>query len=106
MDIEIPSEFKKMCRNLVQGLDVETPDELVQHALVGIDREDASAIRKFLDELLSKNYKAEELHSFWWSLPSDIVFDKGDGVEAFLKLVRVTLSKPPYQDAAEIGTGG
>jgi hypothetical protein len=55
MDIKIPSEFKKMCRNLVQGLEVETPEELVQHALVGIYREDAGAIRKFLDELLSKN---------------------------------------------------
>jgi hypothetical protein len=58
MGLGIPVEFKKACRNLVQGLSYEKPslEHLVEIALIGIERHERPAITAFVDELLSGRY--------------------------------------------------
>jgi hypothetical protein len=99
MDIQIPDEFRKACRNLGQGLEVTTADELVQYALIGIDHDDARSIKAFLDDLLNGDYSADQLKEFWWSTPADIVLYDGEGVRTFLTMIRDALDKPPYVTA-------
>jgi hypothetical protein len=96
MNISAPEEFKKVCRNLTQGLDlvVSTADEFVQHALLGIEPHERPAIKAFIDELLSGRYSDDELKSIWWTMPSDIVFHAGRGVVAFLTMLRNELAGP------------
>jgi hypothetical protein len=55
MNISAPEEFKKVCRNLLQDLDlvVSTQNELMQLALLGIEPHERPAIKAFIDELLS-----------------------------------------------------
>ena len=96
MDIELPIEFRMACRNLTQGTEVATADELVQQALIGIDQQDARGIKAFLDDLLRRRYSADQLKEFWWSTPADVVFFEGEGVRTFLTLMRDALAKPPY----------
>lgn len=72
--MNIPNEFKKVCQNLVQGLEVSSPEELVQVSLIGIEVGDYPLIRAFLDELLSGRYSDDQLKEIWWSMPSDMVF--------------------------------
>jgi hypothetical protein len=96
MSVLPPEEFKKVCRNLTQGLDlvVSTSDELMQLALLGIEPHERPAIKVFIDELLSGRYSDDELKSIWWTMPSDIVFHDGRGVVAFLTMLRNELDKP------------
>jgi hypothetical protein len=54
MDIQIPDEFRKACRNLAQGLEVTTADELVHYALIGIDHDDARSIVALLEAMRQK----------------------------------------------------
>lgn len=96
MAISAPEEFKKVCRNLLQDLDlvVPTQNELMQLALLGIEPHERPAIKAFIDELLSGRYSDDQLKSFWWSMPSDIVFHEGRGVVAFLTMLRNEIEKP------------
>lgn len=96
MSVSAPEEFKKVCRNLLQDLDlvVSTQEELMQLALLGIEPHERPAITAFIDELLSGRYSDDELRSIWWSMPSDIVFHEGRGVVAFLTMLRNEIAKP------------
>ena len=94
MNVSAPEEFKKVCRNLVQGLEVSTPGELMQVALLEIAPHERPVIKAFVDELLSGRYSDDQLKDIWWSMPSDIVFHEGRGVVAFLTLLRAEVSKP------------
>lgn len=93
MILPIPTEFKKACRNLVQGLSDERPplEHLVEIALIGIERHERPAIKSFLDELLSGRYSAEQLKEFWWSTPADIYFHNARDLFEFLALMRGAL---------------
>lgn len=95
MNISAPDEFKKVCRNLVQDIDlvVSTPEDLMQVALLGVEPQERPAIKAFLDELLSGRYSDDQLKDIWWSMPSDIVFHEGKGVVAFLKILRDEVEK-------------
>jgi len=95
MNISAPEEFKKVCRNLAQGLDlvVSTPKQLMQVALSGIEPRERPAIKAFIDELLSGRYSDEQLKEIWWSMPADIVFHEGRGVVAFLTMLREEIAK-------------
>jgi hypothetical protein len=97
MNVSAPEEFKKVCRNLVQGLDlvVSTPEQLMQVAMLGIEPQERPAIKAFLDELLSGRYSDDQLKDIWWSMPSDIVFYEGKGVVAFLEMLRDEAAKAP-----------
>ena len=95
MPISTPDEFKKVCRNLLQDLDlvVSSAEALMQVALVGVEPRERPVIKAFLDELLSGRYSDDELKDFWWSMPSDIVFHEGKGVVAFLSMLRDEVQK-------------
>lgn len=88
MSIEIPEEFKKVCRNLVQGLEVTTLRELAQAALFGVESRDLPKIKVFLGELLNGRYSKDQLKDIWWSTPSDIVFSDGEDIVIFLRELR------------------
>lgn len=95
MNITAPEEFRKVCRNLVQDLDLvaSTPQELMQVAMLGVEPQERPAIKAFLDELLSGRYSDDQLKEIWWSMPSDIVFHEGRGVVTFLKMLRDEIEK-------------
>jgi hypothetical protein len=96
MTVPAPEEFKKVCRNLVQGLDlvVSTPEQLMQVALLGIAPHERRPIKAFLDELLSGRYSDEQLKDIWWSMPADLVFHEGEDVAAFLTMLRNAVAQP------------
>jgi hypothetical protein len=95
MNISAPEEFKKVCRNLAQDIDlvVSTPEQLMQLALLGVEPREHPAIKAFIDELLSGRYTDEQLKSIWWSMPADLVFQEGKGVVAFLTMLRAEIAK-------------
>lgn len=92
--MDIPEEFKKVCHNLVQGLEVSSVQELIQVSLIGIEPQDRPPIKAFLDKLLSGRYSDDQLKEIWWSMPSDIVFHEGKGAVTFLSLLRDEVEKP------------
>lgn len=71
---------------------------LVLSALVGIEREEAKVIRRYIASLLSSNPSAEELKEFWLKSPADIYFYQGEQVERFLRSLSDRLAQPPYQE--------
>ena len=93
-----PPEFKRMCQNFGPDLAefVSSWEDLVQHALIGIDQAEARAIRNFLDQLLSAGLSDHDLKTFWWTMPVTAVFETGDQVRTLLTRIRETISKPPY----------
>jgi hypothetical protein len=95
MNITAPEEFKKVCRNLVQDLDLvaSTPQELMLVAMLGVEPQERPAIKAFIDELLSGCYSDDQLKDIWWSMPSDIVFHEGKGVVTFLRMLRDEVEK-------------
>lgn len=93
MTLDIPDEFKKVCGNLVQGLEVHSPQEIMQVALRGVEPRERLAIKTFLDELLSGRYTDDELKDIWWSMPADIVFYEGKAVVTFLTMLRDEVAK-------------
>ncbi len=95
MNISAPEEFKKVCRNLLQGLDlvVSTPEQLMQVALLGIEPQERPVIKAFVDELLSGRFTEDQLKEIWWSMPADIVFHEGKAVVTFLTMLRNEVSK-------------
>jgi hypothetical protein len=95
MNLTVPDEFKKVCRNLVQGLEVSSREELMQVALLGIEPQERPVIKEFLDQLLSGKYSGEELKEFWWSMPADIVFHDGNDAVTFLTMVRDEVARTP-----------
>ena len=95
MNISAPEEFKKVCRNLLQGLDlvVSTPEQLMQLALLGIEPQERPVIKAFVDELLSGRFTEDQLKEIWWSMPADIVFHEGKAVVTFLTMLRNEVAK-------------
>jgi hypothetical protein len=93
MTLDIPDEFKKVCGNLVQGLEVHSPQELMQVALLGVEPRERPAIKAFLNELLSGRYTDDELKDIWRSMPADIVFYEGKAVVTFLTMLRDEAAK-------------
>ena len=92
-----PMSFDKLCRNLYQGLNPGSAEQLVQFALVDLNAEDVKAVKTFLEsELLAGKYTPEELRQWWWTTPSTIVFSEGDGLLAFLRMLSQAFDKPPY----------
>ena len=86
--MDTPDEFKKVCRNLVQGLEISSAQELVQIALLEVEPQERPAIKAFLGELLSGRYSDDQLRDIWWSMPSDVVFYEGRDVVTFLTMLR------------------
>lgn len=98
MRASAPPQFKQMCQNFGPNLSefVSSWDDLVQHALIGINQSDARAIGPFVEELLEDQYSDEDLKEFWWTLPVTSAFHDGKDVREFLRRLREALSRPPY----------
>lgn len=94
MTIVAPDEFKKLCRNLVQGLEMNSAQELVAHALNGLDAKERSIVAGFIGRMLKEPPQQKMLLEFWWSMPSDVVFYEAEAIERFLALLHVELTKP------------
>lgn len=94
MNISPPEEFKKVCRNLVQGLEASSEEELILVSLLGIEPHERPVIKAYLDELLSGRYTPDQLKDVWWSMPADLVFHEGEDVAAFLTMLRNAVAQP------------
>lgn len=98
--MKFPPAFRKVCLNLGQDMDllVSSLDDLVKYSLIGIDQEDAAAIKPYLDDLLSGRYDHDQLKALWWSNPATVVFYDGRDVVTFLTRMREVLDGPgpPY----------
>jgi hypothetical protein len=107
VQIDMPIEFRKACRNLGQDLagkvramnPADATNLLVQTATIGIDKNEAHAIRAFVSDLLSKGLTSEQLIEFWRKTPADIYFYDGEQVERFLRSLDASLSRPPYRES-------
>lgn len=95
MNIRAPEEFKKACQNLGQGLEISSGQQMAEIALIGIDQRERRVIKAFLDDLLKNEHSLDELKEFWWSMPADIVFHEGEGIVAFLTLLRDEIARGP-----------
>lgn len=98
MTSDLSKEFMKLCRNLVQGLEVSSPRELVQIAIIGVDTHELDVVKTTLKDLLSGRYTDDELMRLWWSTPSDIVFYEGKDVVTFLKLLQSEIDSEAQTD--------
>jgi hypothetical protein len=87
-----------MCQNFGPDLAdfVHSWEDLVQHALIGIDQTEARALRNFLDQLLCAASSDRDLENFWRTMPVTTVFESGAQVRTLLTRIHGTISKPPY----------
>ena len=94
----VPAEFKAMARNIAADTFdfVNSMNDLVAAALIGIDQHQAAAIRPFLTTVLAKNIPADDLSAFWSAMPSGIHMSNGDGVREFLESLLSALEQEPY----------
>ena len=78
--MQIPSEFNKLCERFFQDID-----------LVASTREEiAGFLEPFLDDIIA-HCSAEELLRIWNASPADFDMDNGEGLRAFLMVVRAKL---------------
>lgn len=94
----VPSEFRKMSRNMTSGLFdlVETEDDAVAHALIGFDLRDAEVLRSFLAEIVAPENSAEDLKQLWSSVPSGVYFSDGEELRRFLQSILSAVRSKPY----------
>jgi hypothetical protein len=95
---DVPVEFKLVARNIAASVTefVKSMDDLVAHALIGIDQNHAAVLRPFINKLLEQNMPADGLAEFWSTMPSGIYFENGESVRRFLKALLDRIEKEPY----------
>ena len=100
--IEMPVEFKHMVRQVGGDIaeHVKSMDDLVAHALIGIDQHQAAAVRPYVKRLLAQELTSVEMAEFWSSTPSGIYFTNGDFVCEFLAALLERLEREPYLTGA------
>jgi hypothetical protein len=88
--MQMPDEFKKICRNMGQDMDLiaVSVDDLVAFALHETFSSELGTVEKYLNELLTGAYSPEALKELWWSSPADMIFHDGNELMAFLELLR------------------
>lgn len=98
MDLNVPTEFKHLTRNVNSGVNefVKNLEDFVVHALIGVGPREAAIIRPFLKTYLDTNPSAQALSEFWSSMPSALYFDDGEFVRKFLTALLVRLMSEPY----------
>lgn len=99
---ETPTEFKVIARNVNSGIFefVQSMDDLVTHALNGIDQHQAAVVRPFLKKVIEVNSTPEMLKEFWSSTPSGLYFIDGAAVGQFLAALLSRLEQEPYLTGA------
>ena len=100
---QTPAEFKAVARNIALGVfdEVHSLDDLVLHALIGIDQHDAAVLRKFLPQLIDVQMSADDLRELWSSMPSDIYFNDGEVVRKILAALLKRIESQPYLTGPE-----
>ena len=95
---EAPTEFKAIARNVNSDIFefVNSMDDLVAHALIGIDQHQAAVVRPFLKEIIEVNSTPDMLKEFWSSTPSGLYFIDGEAVRKFLTALLSRLEQEPY----------
>ena len=101
---QTPAAFKAVARNIALGVFdlVHSLDDLVAHALIGIDQHDAAALREYLPQLIDAHTSADDLKEFWSSMPSDIHFNDGEVVRKFLAALLERIERQPYLVGPEL----
>lgn len=94
----IPGEFLGLARNVnPESLeDSQSMDDLVMHALIGIDHHAAAVLRPFLANLLAGAREPGELVNFWATLPSGLLLKDDGTAERFLEKLLAKISEQPY----------
>lgn len=97
-DQQMPAEFKSVARNIAVGVFdfVKSMDDLVAHALIGIDHHHAAVLRDYLPSLIDGKVTAEFLKEFWSTTPSGIHIDGGEAVRKLLAAILDRIQKEPY----------
>ncbi len=97
-DQQMPAEFKSVARNIAVGVFdfVKSMDDLVAHALIGIDQHHAGVLRGYLPSLIDSNVSGDFLKEFWSSTPSGLYFDDGEAVRKFLAAILDRIQREPY----------
>lgn len=93
-----PPEFRAVARNMAVGVFeiVQTLDDLVNHALIGIDHRDAAVLRVFLPQLTNGQMAADDLINFWSTMPSDLYFNDGEQLRTILTAIQERIRDEPY----------
>jgi hypothetical protein len=105
MTIDMPIEFRNVCRNLGQDIVaiIRSMNEdaatkvLVNTALIGLGKNEAAVVSEFLEDLLSRTSEPGALTAFWWSTPAEIHFYEDGAVKRFLQALNSRLSQPPFE---------
>ncbi len=75
---------------------VTSINDLVAHALIGIDQNDAVVCKEFIGALLAQNLTAEQLVQFWSSTLSAIFFKDGETVRKLIEGLLARFEEKPY----------
>jgi|SRR5258708_4381777 hypothetical protein len=92
----IPDVFQDLCRLFHQDvmLIYSTPEQMIADSLEQmrdegqLNDEQKRVLRQFLHELLSGRHTHAEVLQIWEGTQADITFSKGEGLLAFLQLIR------------------
>jgi hypothetical protein len=97
MNIETPSEFKAIFRNmgLNFGDGATNKEDFVLHALIGVDQIEAKIIAKFIERVLV-SYNSEDIKSWWRAECITVYFDDGRELVDFLTIMKNILKRSPY----------
>ena len=86
----IPQSMRTISSRLIQDIDViaGTPEGIVRFCVRDLSEAERSSARIFIESLLDGTHSISQIQKVWWTLPSDLVFDNGDELVAFLSLLR------------------
>jgi hypothetical protein len=101
--MEMNAEFKKLTRGFHQNMfrDSASLQDMASEALLSIEPQDVSAVKTYLDELLSGNYSGTQLQDIWRHSLADIYFSDDQVLLEMLRLLRSTISVHPYLNRSE-----
>lgn len=91
---DLPGEFRKLGERLYQGHheDINTVEALLDHLAEGFSREEATALRAFLEKIV-RSASAEEIWRMWNSVVKNYYFYDGEEVRQLLAKVRDKLGQ-------------
>jgi len=95
--MQMPDEFKMICRNMGQdiGVMVKSMPELTALVTATLTSQQKSMAKDYIDSLLAGPSDAGQLQEVWWSSPAQVHFAKDEHLLEFLKAVSLALSQPP-----------
>ena len=88
--MDMPPAFRNLLMMFHQDIFIlySNDDEVAEQAIGSVIRNDAPAVRAFLDELTSGRYSPQELETFWREAPTDVFIQNGEAAAALFRLLR------------------